>query len=117
MISTQAMERLAQQHEKYLDSLGAKKSRIEECWKSIQSDGWTQGRINTLRTEVHRLSGSARSYGLRDLGNAAQDLDRTLVMETEMSSLSGSINGLIIVLMSTFDKAIELRFGTQSKTQ
>ena len=114
-ISPQAMERLARQHEKYLDSLGAKKLRIQDCWKTIQSGGWTQDRLSTLRTAVHRLSGSAGSYGLNDLGKAAQDLDRTLAMEAEMSSMSESINDLLTVLMNAFDEAIVLRSGNQSK--
>lgn len=116
-ISRQAMERLALQHEKYLDSLSAKKSRIKDCWETIQSEGWTLDSLNTLRTEVHRLSGSAGSYGLNELGSAAQALDRTLVMETELSSLSTSINELIIVLMAAFDEAIELRSGTKSEVR
>ena len=115
-ISQQARERLALQHEKYLNSLGAKKARIQECWKSIQSGGWTIERLNMLKTEVHRLSGSAGSYGLNELGSAAQDLDRTLAMETEMSSLSSAIGDLVSALFVAFDQAIESRPPTQNQT-
>ena len=107
--SPQTTERLALQQQKYLDSLSAKKERIANCWGSIQANGWSMDLLTELRTEVHRLSGSAGSYGLMSLGDAAQNLDRTLAMETEMTSLTATIGDLISHLFKAFDEAVDNR--------
>ena len=104
--SPQAKERLARQREKYFSSLSAKKMRIQDCWSQIQAAGWNTDRLNTLKTEVHRISGSAGSYGLISLGDAAQNLDRELALETEMSSLTFNIGELVAILLNAFDEAM-----------
>jgi HPt (histidine-containing phosphotransfer) domain-containing protein len=106
--SPQTKERLVQQQTKYLNSLPSKRARISSCWNLIQNEGWSYELLNDLRTEVHRLSGSAGSYGLNSLGAAAQNLDRMLALETEMSSLTSSISELIEQLLLAFDQAEEL---------
>jgi len=80
-MSPRAMELLAAQQKKYLQSFPAKKERIEQCWEAIQHHGWTPELTAKLKTEVHRLSGSAGSYGLDDLSKAAQALDRHLALD------------------------------------
>jgi HPt (histidine-containing phosphotransfer) domain-containing protein len=105
--SPQAKERLALQRKKYLDSLSSKKERIANCWQLIQANGWNMDLLNEFRTEVHRLSGSAGSYGLITLGEAAQNLDRTLAVETEMTSLTATIGTLVEHLFVAFDQALE----------
>ena len=82
-MSPRAMELLAAQQKKYLQSFPAKKERIEQCWTAIQRHGWTPELTANLKTEVHRLSGSAGSYGLDDLSQAAQALDRYLALERQ----------------------------------
>ena len=105
--SPQTKERLALQQLKYLNSLPAKKSRIMNCWESIERNGWAEVNLKNLKMEVHRLSGSAGSYGLAPLGRAAQNLDRMLALESEMSSLTNSISDLIDKLLYAFDRVIE----------
>ena len=104
--SPQTKERLARQQDKYMNSLSGKKDRIFNCWSLIQTGGWTLDLLSELRTEVHRLAGSAGSYGLVRLGKAAQNLDRMLALESEMSSLSSSIAELVDKLFSAFDEVI-----------
>ena len=107
IFSPRAKEQLAQQHLKYLDTLAGKRNRILNSWEVIQNEGWTKDRLNSLKTEVHRLSGSAGSYGLLALGDAAQSLDRMLALESEMTSLTSAISDLISNLLLAFNESME----------
>jgi len=106
-ISPRTKERLAQQHEKYLNSLPAKKQRILSCWQGIQVNGWNCSCLADLKMEVHRLAGSAGSYGFSLLGSVAQDLDRLLISPGgNISESSNIIADLVLNLMDAFDQAI-----------
>ena len=107
ILSPQAKERLAQQQLKYLSSLSNKKSRISSCWDRIKAGGNSPELLNELQTEVHRLSGSAGSYGLTGLGEAAQKLDRILLKKDEMSILTSPIADLMSELNDAFEEVIE----------
>jgi len=89
-LSPRAQRLLALQHEKYLQSLPDKKTRIDRYWQAIQRQGWTRELSARLKTELHRLAGSAGSYGLTVLGQKALDLDVLLAgdMETSHSEFS-----------------------------
>ena len=67
-LSPRAQELLALQQVKYLRSLPDKKARLEKAWNAIKHKGWKPNSEEALKMEVHRLSGSAGSYGLRSLG-------------------------------------------------
>jgi HPt (histidine-containing phosphotransfer) domain-containing protein len=82
-LSPRARALMALQQERYLQSLPEKKERITRCWRAIQNEGWTPDSSAALKTQVHRLSGSAGSYGLDAMGQAAQALDRLLGGETD----------------------------------
>jgi HPt (histidine-containing phosphotransfer) domain-containing protein len=105
-LSPRAREQLAVQHQKYFDSLPAKRERIVACWHAIQSDGWGSEQLRDLKTEVHRLSGSAGSYGLPDLGLAARNLDKVLSADLNPSIITTSIAELTDELLHTLDQAI-----------
>jgi HPt (histidine-containing phosphotransfer) domain-containing protein len=77
-LSREAQIRQQQLQRKYIDSLPAKRSRIEERWKQLQSSSWSDAVLAALQADVHRLAGSAGSYGLHDLGEAASRLESTL---------------------------------------
>jgi len=106
ILSPQAKERLELQQEKYLNSLPLKKDRIMSCWQGIQVKGWNCTCLSDLKTEVHRLSGSAGSYGLEELGSAANALDRLFATTVDIPTVSDTIAGLIESLFSALDLAI-----------
>ena len=110
-LSPQAMERLAQQQQKYLASLPAKRERILSCWQGIQVNGWGCECFLDLKTEVHRLAGSAGSYGLAKLGMAAKDLDTLLASELEITVNSTNIVDLMDHLFFELDNAVN-QFAT-----
>ena len=77
-LSREARIRQQQLQRKYIDSLPAKRSRIEEGWKQVQSSSWSDAAVAALKADVHRLAGSAGSYGLQELGDVAARLESTL---------------------------------------
>ena len=77
-LSREAQLQQEQLRRKYIDSLPAKRSRIEEHWKQVQSSDWSEAALAALKADVHRLAGSAGSYGLYDLGEFAFKLESTL---------------------------------------
>ena len=85
-LSPKAQRLLALQHAKYFRSLPDKKTRIDHCWNAIQRYGWTHELSACLKTEVHRLAGSAGSYGLSALGQTALDMDVLLTKDMDISN-------------------------------
>ncbi len=78
MLSPKARELLELQRRKYLASLPAKKDRISGYWNDLLTRGWEASVADALKTEIHRLAGSAGSYGLERVGAVALGLDRLL---------------------------------------
>ena len=107
VFSKQVREQLALQLEKYMKSLPVKRSQMLCCWQNIQDNGWDHGCLNDLKTEVHRLSGSAGSYGLTELGTAAQNLDRLLSSENDLPDLPAMAAELMKELFRVIDKGIK----------
>jgi HPt (histidine-containing phosphotransfer) domain-containing protein len=105
-LSQQAMERLAQQHQKYLAALPGKRERILAHWQNVQAEGWGSWSFAELKTEVHRLAGSAGSYGLEALGGAARQLDGLLGSELRISVHSTNIVDLVDELLAALDDAV-----------
>lgn len=105
-LSPGAMERLALQRHKYLASLPAKRERILACWQGIQVNGWKCECFGDLKTQVHRLAGSAGSYGLANLGAAAKDLDALLGSERKITVNATNIVELMDQLFFELDEAV-----------
>lgn len=63
--------------EQYLSDLPQRRNAVASLWdaslQDVSSPAWCE-----LHTLAHRLSGSAPCYGLDEIGEAAQELDRLL---------------------------------------
>ena len=68
----------AQLTRKFISSLPDKQARFEQCWQEVQASSWGPEPLARLRTQAHRLAGSAGSYGCEDLGAIALRLDISL---------------------------------------
>jgi len=94
-----AQERLVRN---YLASLPGKKAGIDACWQQVQASDWHHEEMAKLRLLVHRLAGSAGSYGLEELGVAATTLDESLTCDTcapaQRQLISRQVTGLFHVL-------------------
>lgn len=110
-LSPRAKQLLALQQAKYLRSLPEKKARLANAWNATRQQGWTPESSEVLKTEVHRLSGSAGSYGLHSLGKAAQNLDSLLADSTKFvtpsADLEAEFEKLMDVLFQVLDEDID----------
>lgn len=88
---------------KYLESLPGKKAGIQASWKEVQSSDWDKGALAELRILVHRLAGSAGSYGLENLGVAASSLDESLKPGTVTPALRQSIRQQLNELLEALE--------------
>ena len=78
MLSADAREALTHLVQRYHGSLGSKQQDLEAAYQAAADDNWSEGAIRQLKLLVHRLAGSAASYGFNKLGEAARELDQTL---------------------------------------
>ena len=110
-LSPQAQQLLALQQAKYLRSLPDKKARLENAWNAVKQQGWTPELTEILQTGVHRLSGSAGSYGLHSLGKVARQLDLLLSGSSSPKAPSAALDAdfgrLMEALFLTLDKDIK----------
>ncbi len=106
-LSPRAQELLARQQAKYMRSLPEKKARIEQCWHAIRRQGCTPEFLGKLKTEVHRLSGSAPGYGLEALGQAAHKLDLLLTSCNDIDAADAESAELMGALFHAFDEVID----------
>ena len=67
---------------RYLASLPEKREKITACWKEVQSGDWNPDQVDRMKIEIHRLAGSAGSYGLEELGALASRLENSLKSES-----------------------------------
>jgi HPt (histidine-containing phosphotransfer) domain-containing protein len=81
MLSEHAHKLIAQQRRRYIESMPAKKEAILQCMAQVNSavKSGDANLCDKLFQQVHRLAGSAGSYGFDSLGHAASILDRYLV--------------------------------------
>ena len=107
ILSPRARELAALQQVKYLQSLPDKKARIEHYWSAIQRHGYTPDLSDKLKTEVHRLSGSAGSYGLSTLGQAAQELDLLLASDNAINTADSESGELMDALFHAINQVID----------
>ncbi len=65
-------QRLLAVREKYLHTLPDTITRIEECWSRLLEDRSDRDGVGMLHGMLHTLAGSAPSFGLAELGDAAR---------------------------------------------
>lgn len=92
---------------KYLAALPGKRSRIAGLKRELMADGWRQDALSQFKVEVHRLAGSAGSYGLAALGDVALRLDGALTTGTDTVDQRAQVIALADDLLRAFDVAID----------
>lgn len=99
MLSADAREALTHLVQRYHGSLAAKQKDLEAAFAAADEQDWAPEALKQLKLLVHRLAGSAASYGFTTLGEAARELDQTLT-----SAQDGSLEDI--------DHALTARFAT-----
>ncbi len=108
-LSPEAQERQARLTQRYLNSLPGKQSELESCWEAVCANDWNAKVLARLKSPVHRLAGSAGSYGLDKLCAAAQALDRLLKVSDSSPVRRGDIQ-------REFERLLEVLAEAQKKT-
>lgn len=75
---TEVDARLKVLGERYRDSLPAKRAGIERAWRSLVGSGHDVEHMEVLRRIVHRIAGSAPSYGHSAIGRLASEAEAEL---------------------------------------
>lgn len=101
MLSERAKKLIAEQQHIYIDSMPAKKLAIQQCMaqvKAVAGSG-APDLCDKLFQHVHRLAGSAGSYGFDSLGQAASIVDRYLISNSpgvgDLTELAGMLQNLL----------------------
>ena len=77
-LSPQASARLARLKENYLRSLNDKRAAIESARQAAEAADFAPEALAEFRHLVHKLAGSAGTYGLEDIYRQAVALEDTL---------------------------------------
>jgi chemotaxis protein histidine kinase CheA len=72
----------------YRASMPAKLDRIEALWELILKGMHDDTRLAQLKKELHTISGSAGTFGLPEVGNAARAAEECLGEASDAASLS-----------------------------
>lgn len=107
-LSPQASEQLEIQRLRYLQSLSEKREKIEAAWITASNDNWEHASFEHFKTQIHRLAGSAGSYGLDRLGRAAKCLDHLLGTIPENESPADRAQALKQEVLLHLDEAIKV---------
>ena len=108
MLSADAREALTHLVQRYHGSLDTKRQDLEVAYQAADDSDWSDESIRQLKLLVHRLAGSAASYGFNKLGEAARELDQTLsyAQEQKGDDHEHSINARYATLRSAIKDAI-----------
>lgn len=70
--------RLQALHARYRTSLSNKRAGVELAWRALCAESSDPARLESLMRLVHRLAGSAPSYGYQEIGDIAARTDATI---------------------------------------
>ena len=108
-LSEQAQKLIAKQRRKYIESMPDKREAICQYMAQV-SNAMRSGKgdlCDTLFQQVHRLAGSAGSYGFESLGEAASVVDRYLIANSPKVTDSPELESLLQNLLNEIDDIIQ----------
>ena len=109
ILSEQAQKLIAKQRRRYIESMPDKREVICLCLAQV-SNAVSSGEGNlcdTLFQQVHRLAGSAGSYGFESLGQAASVVDRYLIANSPAVIDLPELESLLQNLLDEIDDIIQ----------
>ncbi len=101
VLSPEGQARQVALTKRYLASLPEKITRISALWRKVHSEGWQTADVQALSVEIHRLAGSAGSYGLDELSHTASRLHTGL---RKFAADSGNRPGLAEAVQELLDQ-------------
>ena len=108
LLSEQAQKLIAVQRRRYIESMPEKRKVIRQCMAQV-STAVRAGEPNLcdrLFQQVHRLAGSAGSYGFESLGQTASVVDRYLIANPIQVADLPELSALLQNLLEEIDDII-----------
>jgi len=108
LLSEKALRLIAEQRRRYIDSMPVKRKAIADCMAQVNaaSRNGTTDLCDKLFQQVHRLAGSAGSYGFENLGSAASAADRYLIANAPRVTDLPELMGLLQTLLDEIDVVV-----------
>ena len=109
ILSEKAHKLIAEQRQRYIESMPVKRRVILECMAQITAAvrSGEPDLCDKLFQQIHRLAGSAGSYGFEDLGRAASVVDRYLIAKSLQADDFPELGILLQKLLDEIDKIID----------
>jgi len=76
-------EQLTLLQQEYCSELPDRLQEIEDAWSSYQSSGWEQVELKQLHFYIHRIVGSAATFGFSQLSESTQSIEQTLIKQIQ----------------------------------
>ena len=109
MLSENAKKLIAERRRAYIESMPAKRKAIQQCMDQVKT-AVQQGETNLcekLFQHVHRLAGSAGSYGFDTLSQAASSVDRYLIANSHRADDPTDLTARLQKLLAEIDNVIQ----------
>ena len=109
ILSEKAHKLIAEQRQRYIESMPDKRMVVLECMAQIKAAMQTgePDLCDKLFQQVHRLAGSAGSYGFEDLGTAASVVDRYIIANSLQPDDFPELGSLLQKLLDEIDEIID----------
>jgi len=91
MLSKKASIEYQKLQRSYRDSLITKQQSLEELWRAVDEDMESKTNLRNLRLFVHRLAGSAASYGYEMISNTARDVEKLIIEHIPADSINSTM--------------------------
>jgi HPt (histidine-containing phosphotransfer) domain-containing protein len=113
MVLTEETRALVEElRQKYIASLGDKRDGIARSRKRAFAASATTDDRQELLLLIHRIAGSAGSYGLDELGQAALELDHSLAACDLGQTLPASLAPMLDAVLVQLDRITQKRSGS-----
>lgn len=102
--------RLAELGARYQASLPIKRASVELAWQSLRAEASDPVRLESLQRVVHRIAGSAASYGYEEIGALASQADEGLeaLRQPDVARRNvASIDATLSALAPLFERLID----------
>ena len=109
ILSEKAHKLIAEQRQRYIESMPVKRGVILECMTQIKAAvrSGEPDLCDKLFQQIHRLAGSAGSYGFDNLGQAASVVDRYLIARSLQPDDFPELGSLLQKLLDEIDEIID----------
>ena len=80
-------EQLALLQQEYCSELPDRLQEIEDAWSSYQSSGWEQEGLKQLHYYIHRIVGSAATFGFLQLSESTRSIEQILKKQVQPGTI------------------------------